>query len=150
MVQKALFVLHIALAITGGNYLVKGLGHVFDQNNWAVFHSCGLSHGSIFLAGPIFCAICYLLLWTVPLFKANIKQVKFIQSQSGLVRIIPDPLVFAMAFGPFYYLTQGMWDSALKHLAICIFTFGWAWAILALYAGEDVYKHLQKNGWQRS
>ncbi len=129
---------------------MKALGYVFDQNNWAVFHSWGLMHGSIFLVAPIFCAICYVILWTVPIFKANIKQAKFTQTQTGLVRIIPDPLIFALAFGSFYYLAQGMWGSALKHLTICSVTFGLAWPILAFCAREEVTEYFQKSGWQRS
>lgn len=149
MLQKALFALHGTLALIGGWHMVKVLGYIFDQNNWAVFHTWGLMHGSMFLVAPVFFSICYAILWTVPIFKANIKQAKFTQLQTGLVRIIPDPLIFALAFGPLYFLAMGMWGSTLKYLALYSLTFGMAWPIAAFRARLEVTKYLQKNGWQR-
>jgi hypothetical protein len=149
MVQQALFMLHVTLALIGGGHMVKALGHVFDQNNWAVFHSWGLMHGSMFLVAPIFCSQCYVLLWTAPIFKANIKHAKFIQPHKGLVRIIPDPLMFALAFGPLYFLAKRMWSPAITYLALYTVSFGMAWPIVAFRAREEVTQYLQNNGWQR-
>jgi len=63
--------IHVELAVIAllvGFFLMWPLSSLFDRNNWPVFHTWGLAHGSAVIAWPVLASACYgiLMLVTLP------------------------------------------------------------------------------------
>lgn len=73
---------------------------------------------------------------------------KFQNPSNGYIEETKDQWVWALLFGPFYFLYKGIWVHFIMGLVLGFFTYGISILFYAYYAENLVYEHYMSKGWK--
>lgn len=71
----------------------------------------------------------------------------FQNRENGYIEKVSSPGFWTLLFGPFYFLTKGVWTHAIAALLLFPMTIGISWLIYPLYASKAVELHFLRGGW---
>jgi len=58
------------------------------------------------------------------------------------------PWLWSLFFGPFYFLSKGIWNHFLLSILLAPITLGLSWLFYSFFAGEIVRKHYLSGNWE--